>query len=403
VTDNGTPPLSASQPFTVTVSAANAAPVITSTPVTTVQAGSPYSYTVTATDAAGQTLTYALTTAPAGMSINPTTHVISWTPTTAQVGTHNVAVQVTDNGTPPLSASQPFTVTVSAGNAAPVITSTPVTTATVGSPYSYTVTATDAAGQTLTYSLVAPVPTGMTINSSTGAISWTPSAAGSSSVTVRVTDNGTPALSATQTFTINVTAATPPGPGPEPPPPSTDPPPGSGELQGMELWVGKWFRVEISADEGVSMESLGLFGSDSETTGYLHIDNWDAANVVLDATFYQRDSETRLAYTTGMDLHVIPGSGDYKSFRFWVQFTDDGATAITAEMKAKLKKRNLRGAEFETVEGLQDRAELDDDDDEDSDNTANGLRMKGEMVKKMRKIPVQVRALQAASASSPGP
>ncbi len=51
-------------------------------------------------------------------------------------------------------------------------------------------------------------PGGMAIDATTGLIAWTPTAAqaGANPVTVRVTDNGTPALFATQSFTITVGA-----------------------------------------------------------------------------------------------------------------------------------------------------------------------------------------------------
>src|SRR5206468_2362947 len=59
---------------------------------------------------------------------------------------------------------------------------------------------------TLTFSLVSPLG-GMTINTATGAISWTPGEAqgpSTNTITVLVTDNGTPPLSATNTFTVTV-------------------------------------------------------------------------------------------------------------------------------------------------------------------------------------------------------
>src|SRR6185503_375525 len=61
--------------------------------------------------------------------------------------------------------------------------------------------------QTLTYSLTGSVPAGASINPSTGAFSWTPTAAQGGQIytlTVRVTDNGTPNLWAEQQFTVGV-------------------------------------------------------------------------------------------------------------------------------------------------------------------------------------------------------
>jgi len=99
-------------------------------------------------------------------------------------------------------------------NQTPIITSTPITTATVGAAYIYNVTATDPDGNTLTFSLTIR-PTGMTINSLSGLISWTPTTAGDYDVMVEVSDNGSPVKSITQSFTIHVGQ---PGPANQPPP-----------------------------------------------------------------------------------------------------------------------------------------------------------------------------------------
>ena len=195
--------------LTATHVATNASPVITSTPTLVGTQGVAYSYDVNATDANGDTLTYSLVApAPFGMTINPATGVISWTPT-AQVGDNPVTVQASDGS---LAASQSFTVKVAAAvaPAAPVfITPTVLPPAFVQTTYTTTVIATDANGDTLTYSLVAPIPAGVTIDS-TGVISWTAAAGqvGPNVVTVQAQDNSSVSLATIQTFTINVNAAT---------------------------------------------------------------------------------------------------------------------------------------------------------------------------------------------------
>ena len=85
-------------------------------------------------------------------------------------------------------------------NSTPVIESDPITTAKEGAVYTYGVEATDPNGDVLTYSLSAS-PSGMTISSTTGVISWTPTIAGSFEVTVEVSDES---KSETQSFTIIV-------------------------------------------------------------------------------------------------------------------------------------------------------------------------------------------------------
>jgi len=85
-------------------------------------------------------------------------------------------------------------------NQSPTITSTSITTATVDVLYTYDVEATDPDDDTLTYTLTTS-PTGMTINSTTGVINWTPGTEGDYDVTVEVSDGE---LLDTQSFIITV-------------------------------------------------------------------------------------------------------------------------------------------------------------------------------------------------------
>jgi hypothetical protein len=87
-------------------------------------------------------------------------------------------------------------------NSSPIIESNPVTTAKEGAVYTYDVEATDPNEDTLTYSLTTS-PTGMTINSTTGVITWTPTEdqVDENEVEVEVSDGS---KSAIQSFTITV-------------------------------------------------------------------------------------------------------------------------------------------------------------------------------------------------------
>lgn len=93
-------------------------------------------------------------------------------------------------------------------NNAPVLAAIGNKSVTEGNALTFTASATDAnAGQSLTYSLGAGAPAGASIHPTTGVFSWTPSAgqgANSYNVTVIVTDNGSPVLSDSETFTITV-------------------------------------------------------------------------------------------------------------------------------------------------------------------------------------------------------
>jgi hypothetical protein len=113
---------------------------------------------------------------------------------------------VTDNGTPALSDFEAITITVNEVNVAPILAAIGNKSGTVGVGVAFTATATDSDIPTneLAFSLDAGAPAGATINATTGAFSWTPGATGSFPLTVRVTDDGTPALSDFEAITITV-------------------------------------------------------------------------------------------------------------------------------------------------------------------------------------------------------
>jgi hypothetical protein len=75
---------------------------------------------------------------------------------------------------------------------------------TVGTEASLTAMASDPDGDGLTFSLD-EAPEGAVIDAATGLFTWTPAAAGTFTVTIRVSDSGSPSLFATRTFTITVT------------------------------------------------------------------------------------------------------------------------------------------------------------------------------------------------------
>jgi cytochrome c peroxidase len=181
------------------------APKITTSPVTTAAELVPYSYDVHATDANGDAITYSLTASPASMTINPTTGLISWAPTLSDAGSpKTVGVRATDAGG--LYTSQVFTLIV-ANNVPPTITSTPPLTAKVGVPYVYNFRATDAQ-QPITYAkrLVNGVeynPAGLSVDPSTGDVTWTPTAAGNQYIRLQATD-ATGQVRAHANFTVVV-------------------------------------------------------------------------------------------------------------------------------------------------------------------------------------------------------
>ncbi|MBS1706181.1 MAG: putative Ig domain-containing protein [Armatimonadetes bacterium] len=187
----------------------NQPPVLGAIGSKTVNELSPLSFTATATDPENNGLTFSLSGAPSGASITAG-GVFTWTPTEAQgPGSYSFDVVVTDNGSPNLSDSETITVTVNEVNVAPVVSNGSDVTINEGTLYSFNYDATDSdlPAQTVTFSLV-NAPSGMSIQPSSGVLAWTPTEAqgpGVYDVTVRATDNGSPALSGDKVirFTVN--------------------------------------------------------------------------------------------------------------------------------------------------------------------------------------------------------
>jgi hypothetical protein len=204
--------------FTVVVNEVNTAPQLTVPGSQVADALKPFTVSVSATDSdlPANALTFSLVSPPTGMTIDPNTGAISWTPTVAQgPSTNNITVVVTDSNPAAinaqhLSATNSFTVVVRV-NTAPTLQPIADQTLHFGTPLVLQAVAfdTDVPKQTLTYVLDLGFPTGMTIDSATGVISWTPteSQVGTYTVTVRVTDNGLPPLNATTTFHVTVSGS----------------------------------------------------------------------------------------------------------------------------------------------------------------------------------------------------
>jgi PKD repeat protein len=166
--------------------------------------GTATSLQISATDTAGGMLTYSATGLPAGLTIDSSTGLMSGTPTTA--GPYSVTVTATDSTGPSGSAS--FTWTIGSGTTNTVTVTNPGSqTGTVGTAVSLQIQASDSAsGQTLTYS-AAGLPAGLSIDTSTGLISGTPTTSGNSSVTVTATDTTNASGSATFAWTVSPASA----------------------------------------------------------------------------------------------------------------------------------------------------------------------------------------------------
>ena len=201
--------LSGTNSFTVTVLESNRPPVLTLPGTQTVPELVPLNLTATATDPdlPANSLTFALVSGPSGLAVAANGD-ISWTPAEDQGPTnYTVTVRLTDSGSPSLSHTQSFQINVQEVNSAPSLAAIPGRTVHAGTLVSVTavVTDSDVPTNTFTFSLLNP-PAGAVINSTNGALTWTPSDAqlGTTNIQVRVADSGSPSLSATQGFNVRV-------------------------------------------------------------------------------------------------------------------------------------------------------------------------------------------------------
>ncbi|MGD0881915.1 MAG: putative Ig domain-containing protein [Acidimicrobiales bacterium] len=195
---NGVSP-DATQDFTLTV---GQAPAITSASSTTFTIGSAGTFTVTATGTPAPTFseTGAL---PSGVTLNSTTGVLSGTPIIGSGGSYPITITASNGITP--NATQSFTLTVATAASPPAITSAAATTFTVGTAGTFTVTATGSPAPT--FSETGTLPSGVTLNDTTGVLSGTPAAGSGGSYPIVITAANGNSPNATQDFTLTVDQA----------------------------------------------------------------------------------------------------------------------------------------------------------------------------------------------------
>ena len=214
--DGAVPPKGATNEFIVVVNEVNTQPTLPVQVQRSINEMTTLVVTNTASDAdlPANAISYSLVGAPAGASVNAD-GVITWTPIETQGPvTYTITTVATDNGTPALSVTNSFEVVVAEVNRAPALPEQAPRTIAELNQLVVTNTATDpdVPVNGLTYVLVEP-PAGAAI-STNGIITWTPSEIqGPATVvfTTIVQDDGSPSLSATNTFTVTVSEVnTPP-------------------------------------------------------------------------------------------------------------------------------------------------------------------------------------------------
>ncbi|MFZ4818434.1 MAG: Ig-like domain-containing protein, partial [Limisphaerales bacterium] len=207
VTDDGVPALSGTNSFTVLVTEINAAPTLVAVPDVVIDPLKPWSIALVArdTDLPAQRLAFALVQGPVGLTVSDS-GAVAWTPSITQGDTTNrVEVSVSD-GLARITAA--FTVVVRPSNLRPRIADVPLRRVAETGSLAFNLSASDAdvPAQRLTFALVSG-PAGLTVSPS-GAVAFRPTEAqgpSTNTVVVQVTDDGVPALSGTNSFTVLVT------------------------------------------------------------------------------------------------------------------------------------------------------------------------------------------------------
>jgi hypothetical protein len=182
--------------FLLTISAL-APPVITSPTSASATMGVAFTYQITATNSP---TSYTATNLPPGVTLNAATGLISGAPTVTGMGT--VTLTATNAGG---TGSGSFVISIAGGVTPPAITSAAGASGATYSAFSYTITATNSP---TSYSAT-NVPAGLSVNMSTGVISGTPTAVGTTIMTVYAYNAGG---NGSRAVTVTISAGSPNAP-----------------------------------------------------------------------------------------------------------------------------------------------------------------------------------------------
>ncbi|WP_342304251.1 Ig-like domain-containing protein [Methanolobus sp. ZRKC5] len=140
-------------------------------------------FTINATDPDNDTVIYSVVGLPDEASLDPGTGYFSWTPDHDASGIYNVELIATANG---LNDTEAITITVNNVNREPVLADIGSYNVQENKTLEFSLSATDADNDSLSYDM-SYLPLAATLNSTTGAFSWTPDYESSETYTVQFT------------------------------------------------------------------------------------------------------------------------------------------------------------------------------------------------------------------------
>jgi FtsP/CotA-like multicopper oxidase with cupredoxin domain len=196
-------PLSISQAYSLTVTAGPLT-ITTTSPLPGGLTGVVYSRTIGVTGGVvPYTWAVSVGSLPPGLTLNTSTGVISGTPTT--VGTSNFTIRVTDSQGVPATTTQAYSLAIASGTLT-ITTTSPLPGGTTGVAYGRTIGVSGGVSPYTWALTLGSLPPGLTLNTSTGVISGTPTTVGTFNFTIRATDSqGVPAT-ASQAYSLTIAA-----------------------------------------------------------------------------------------------------------------------------------------------------------------------------------------------------
>lgn len=199
--------LAANKTAKITIQEANAPPTFSTIPNQSISENKNLVFVLNATDLDNDPLTFSCTAnCPPGLKVDPKGSA-SWTPNYTQEGVYKPTFTVTDGV---YTSTQLAQITVLHANAPPTLDAITDKTALENKAFSFTLVGKDIDKQTLTYACITNCPTGLTVNPTSGVISWLPGyeAAGVYNVSFSVSDGSLTASRAAK-ITVQETNAPP--------------------------------------------------------------------------------------------------------------------------------------------------------------------------------------------------